>query len=263
MKTTIIPFVFVLLSAATLWAADDKIGFKKTPDTTPANQFYPGNREPLLPSPLVKLPVGAVKPHGWLRKQMELMADGFSGHLDELSRFLQPQGNAWLNPKGEGDQSFWEELPYWLKGFGDLGYVLGDQRIIKEARRWIGTGFLQPARRRLLRPAAELDEHQDAQGRQARPVAQHGHAQRPAVVLRILRRPARAGADGPVLPLGAWHPGGRLPLALLAAAAGRRQPGKRLLALQPHRRAVAARSWARRSTAARPTGPTAWRTGTA
>ena len=28
-------------------------------------------------------------------------------------------------------------MPYWLKGYGDLGYVLGDEAIIKNARRWI------------------------------------------------------------------------------------------------------------------------------
>ena len=28
-------------------------------------------------------------------------------------------------------------MPYWLKGYGDLGYVLHDEKVIKEARRWI------------------------------------------------------------------------------------------------------------------------------
>jgi hypothetical protein len=161
MRTIVIPFVFVLLSAATLWAADDKISFKKTPDTAPANRLYPGNREPLLASPLVKLPVGAVKPRGWLRKQMELMADGFSGRLDELSRFLQPEGNAWLDPKGEGDRSFWEELPYWLKGFGDLGYLLDDQRIIKEARRWLEPAFSSQREDGYFGPRRNLDRSPD------------------------------------------------------------------------------------------------------
>lgn len=106
-------------------------------DTSRPNTFYPGNRPPLMPGPLIKLPVGAVKPQGWLRHQLELMAHGFTGRLHELSPFLQPEGNAWLNPKGEGDRSFWEELPYWLKGFGDLGYLLEDPQIIGQARRWI------------------------------------------------------------------------------------------------------------------------------
>ncbi len=130
----------IFLASAALAAGDensDELSVVKRPALQPANTLYPGNRAPLSPSPLVKLPVGAVKPQGWLRRQMELMGEGFTGHLDELSQFLQPEGNAWLRADGVGDRSFWEELPYWLKGFGDLGYLLGDERIIKEARRWI------------------------------------------------------------------------------------------------------------------------------
>lgn len=98
---------------------------------------YPANQPPLLPSPLVKLPVGAVRATGWLKTQLELEADGFVGHLSELSRFLKPEGNAWLDPKGEEDRSFWEEVPYWLKGYGDLAYLLDRPEMIAEARRWL------------------------------------------------------------------------------------------------------------------------------
>ena len=72
------------------------------PDTAAANDHYAGNRPPLLPSPLIKLPTGSIKPRGWLRKQLELEADGFTGHLTEISGFCRKEGNAWLNPKGEG-----------------------------------------------------------------------------------------------------------------------------------------------------------------
>jgi len=98
--------------------------------------LYPSNREPLAPSPLVKLPIGAVKPRGWLRHMLQREADGFVGHLPEISRWCKADGNAWLSPEGKG-HSPWEELPYWLKGFGDLGYVLGDERVTREARKWI------------------------------------------------------------------------------------------------------------------------------
>ncbi len=106
------------------------------PPTTTTNDFYVSNAKPLTASPLVKLPIGAIKPEGWLRRQLELETDGFSGRLGEISRFLKKEGNAWLAADGQG-HSPWEELPYWLKGFGDLGYVLGDQRIIGEAKVWI------------------------------------------------------------------------------------------------------------------------------
>src|SRR4051794_38631591 len=97
---------------------------------------YVGNRAPLRPVPLLKLPVGSIKPRGWLRRQLELQARGMTGRLPEVSPWCRFEGNAWADPRGKG-HSGWEELPYWLKGFGDLGYVLGDDRIIKEARRWV------------------------------------------------------------------------------------------------------------------------------
>ena len=59
-----------------------------------------------------------------------------TGHLEEISKWCKFEGNAWASPQGQGD-SGWEELPYWLKGYGDLGYVLNDDAIIKEARKWI------------------------------------------------------------------------------------------------------------------------------
>jgi len=106
------------------------------PNTRRRNSFYVGNRQPLLPSPLLKLPIGSIQPRGWLRKQLALQADGFFGHLPELSRFLVKENNPWLSPEGEGEK-FWEEVPYWLKGFGDLAYVLGDRKLIDEAKEWI------------------------------------------------------------------------------------------------------------------------------
>ncbi len=100
------------------------------------NRHYVGNRAPLAPSPLLRLPPGAVRPEGWLRTQLELEAAGFVGRLGEISRFLVKEDHAWLSAEGEG-HSPWEELPYWLKGYGDLGYVLVDLEILIEARGWI------------------------------------------------------------------------------------------------------------------------------
>jgi hypothetical protein len=107
--------------------------------TVPAgyrSALYPGNREPLLPSPLIKLPVGSITPRGWLRHMLELEKQGMTGRLKEISPWLRFETSAWANKEGSGQRG-WEELPYWLKGFGDLGYVLGDKAITDEARRWI------------------------------------------------------------------------------------------------------------------------------
>jgi hypothetical protein len=37
------------------------------------------------------------------------MADGFTGHLEELSKFCKRRDNAWVNPAGEGAAG-WEEV---------------------------------------------------------------------------------------------------------------------------------------------------------
>jgi hypothetical protein len=126
----------VALAADVDKAAPDGIAVCRRPPTAGANAFYVGNRPPLLPNPLIKLPIGAITPKGWLRNQLVLEADGMSGHLAEISKWCKAEGSAWMSPRGEGRLG-WEELPYWLKGFGDLGYVLKDERIIKEARPWI------------------------------------------------------------------------------------------------------------------------------
>jgi len=106
------------------------------PAAASATTLCTANRKPLLPSRLIKLPIGSIKPQGWLRGQLELEAKGMTGRLQEISPWCKFEGNAWVDPNGQG-HSGWEELPYWLKGYGDLGYVLGDRTIIKQTRKWI------------------------------------------------------------------------------------------------------------------------------
>ncbi len=106
------------------------------PTAGEARPHYVGSRPPLLASPFLKLPIGAIRPGGWLLTQLELTRDGYTGHLQEISPYLRREGNAWLDPEGEGGHG-WEEVPYWLKGFGDLGYVLGDERITTDAQFWV------------------------------------------------------------------------------------------------------------------------------
>ncbi len=98
--------------------------------------LYLSNREPLLPAALLKLPIGSIVPQGWVREQLNMEAAGLTGRLMEISPWCRFENNAWTDPEGKG-HSGWEEMPYWLKGYGDLGYVLKDEAIIKIARRWI------------------------------------------------------------------------------------------------------------------------------
>lgn len=127
-----------LMTASPCGAAcvDASVKVVPAPPAASTNPFYTGNREPLLPSPLIKLPIGSIKPKGWLRHQLELEAQGMTGRLPEISKWCKFEGNAWADPQGQG-HSGWEELPYWLKGYGDLGYVLGDRAITQSARKWI------------------------------------------------------------------------------------------------------------------------------
>lgn len=106
------------------------------PDAAASYAHYVANRAPLVPSPLVRLPMGAVRPQGWLKRQLQLQADGFHGRLTEISRFLKKENNAWLSRTGEGDHG-WEEPPYWLKGFMGNAYLLDDAKMIQEAKLWI------------------------------------------------------------------------------------------------------------------------------
>jgi hypothetical protein len=103
---------------------------------TSTNSFYIGNRPPLAASPLYKLPLGSITPRGWLRHQLELERDGMTGHLEQISPWLDFAKSSWADPQGRGKFG-WEELPYWLKGYGDLGYVLKDQAVKAEAKKWI------------------------------------------------------------------------------------------------------------------------------
>jgi hypothetical protein len=108
------------------------------------NEFYVGNRAPLSPQPFTKLPIGTIRPEGWLLKQLQLEAGGFVGHLESISEFLEKKNNAWLAADGHGIHG-WEEVPYWLKGFGDLGYVLHDPKLVAEAKVWLD-GVLSSSR---------------------------------------------------------------------------------------------------------------------
>ena len=124
-----------MLLLACLLSLRSNVNFESIPPAAYGG-LYVGNASPLAPSPFAKLPIGSIKAEGWLRKQLAMEAAGFTGHLQELSAFLKPENNAWLSPTGEG-RNGWEEVPYWLRGFGDLGYVLGDHRVTAEAEKWV------------------------------------------------------------------------------------------------------------------------------
>lgn len=106
------------------------------PDVSTQNAYYTGNREPLLPLHFIKLPVGSIRPEGWVKEFLLRQRDGMTGHLTEISGWLEKENNAWLSPDGTGKHG-WEEVPYWLKGYLSLAYTLDDKDMINEAHTWI------------------------------------------------------------------------------------------------------------------------------
>lgn len=104
----------------------------KTPESG-VSKNYVGFRAPLQSAPLIKLPVGSVRPKGWLRKYLELQRDGLNGKLGSVSAWLDKNNNQWLSDKGDHG---WEEVPYWLRGYSSLAYILDDEEMKKEAKVW-------------------------------------------------------------------------------------------------------------------------------
>lgn len=80
-----------------------------------------------------ELPLGSIRPEGWLREQLQRQADGLTGHLDEIYPQVMGPSNAWLG--GDGDA--WERGPYWIDGLLPLAYILDDDALKEKAQLWV------------------------------------------------------------------------------------------------------------------------------
>ncbi len=72
-----------------------------------------------------------LKPCGWLKRQLEIQAEGLSGNLDKVWRDVRD--SAWIGGDAEG----WERVPYWLDGFIPLAYLLENEDMINRAKKYI------------------------------------------------------------------------------------------------------------------------------
>ena len=72
-----------------------------------------------------------LKPLGWLKRQLEIQAEGLSGNLDKI--WPDVRNSAWIG----GDREGWERVPYWLDGFIPLAYLLENEDLIERAKKYI------------------------------------------------------------------------------------------------------------------------------
>lgn len=120
----------IILCAAVALVAVFAVASSNRPEQ--GNQYYVSNKAPLAAEAYVKLPIGDVKPRGWLKTQLHVMADGLAGNLDEIYPNVGPE-NAWVG----GDGDVWERGPYWLDGAVPLAYILEDEELIAKVKPYI------------------------------------------------------------------------------------------------------------------------------
>jgi DUF1680 family protein len=87
---------------------------------------------PVRPGVFELLPLGSIRPRGWLKSQLQLQANSLSGHLDETWPDVGP-ASGWLGGTGES----WERGPYYLDGLIPLAYLLDDERLKAKAQKFI------------------------------------------------------------------------------------------------------------------------------
>src|SRR5687768_16370518 len=131
MKKTACLFLSALLVASAFAQSSKKQSQKqKQPE---AFAGYINNRAPLRENPFIELPLGAVKPMGWLKEMLVRQKTGATGNLDRLYPLVMNERNGWLG--GDGDQ--WERGPYWIDGLLPLAYILDDKALINKAKPWV------------------------------------------------------------------------------------------------------------------------------
>ena len=79
-----------------------------------------------------ELPLGAIRPTGWLLDQLRLQAAGQTGQLEDIWADVGPN-SGWLGGTGEN----WERGPYYVDGLLPLAHVLGDSALQARAEKWV------------------------------------------------------------------------------------------------------------------------------
>ena len=111
------------------------------------------NRAPLLTTPFTPLPLGSIRPGGWLLTQCQLQRDGLTGNAEAVYASDLGTNSAWLG--GTGDN--WERSPYYFKGLVPLAYVLNDAGLKQKAQKWMDWLLTHQGADGYLGPAANND----------------------------------------------------------------------------------------------------------
>jgi hypothetical protein len=143
----------------------------------------PQERERLVRKALDPLPLGQLRPTGWLLNQLRIQAAGLTGSLDSIWPDVANSG--WIGGTADG----WERGPYWLDGLVPLAFLLDDEQLKARAAHWI----------------AHIIEHQQGDGWPG-PLHDptYGYERDPwpvSVVLKAMTWYQEASGDARIMPL--------------------------------------------------------------
>jgi hypothetical protein len=138
--------------ARTLGALSQASVIPSTAVPSAASSSVTRNRAPLGANAFYPLPLGSVRPTGWLRQQLQIQAGGLGGHLDETWPDVGPN-SGWLGGTGES----WERGPYFLDGLIPLAYLLDDATLKAKAHKYIDWTLGHQTSEGMIGPASNND----------------------------------------------------------------------------------------------------------
>ena len=158
-----------------------------------------------------ELPLGAIRPQGWLEEMLLRQRDGITADLDKTYEKVLGDANGWLG--GPGDR--WERGPYWVDGLLPLAYILDDDALKAKANRWVEwmiasakpNGYFGPDRDFPPVPGLQTDKTFDWWPKMValKILQQHYNATQDARVLDLMRGYFRYQLDSlPSRPLDTW-----------------------------------------------------------